>query len=45
MTPISFELYCVEVEDIPYYNFLSPEEYESVYDRYEKYLEKEYGSE
>lgn len=37
---MSFELYCVEIENIPYYNFLSEEEFELVYSRYEKYLEK-----
>ena len=37
---ISFECYCVEVENIPYYNFLTEEEFESIYERYEKYLEE-----
>jgi len=38
---ISFELYCVEIENIPYYNFLTEDEYEAVYERYEKYISKE----
>ncbi len=37
---MSFELYCVEIENIPYYNFLSKNEFEIIYDRYEKYLEE-----
>lgn len=36
---ISFELYCSEIEHIPYYNFLSEREFEAVYERYENYLE------
>lgn len=37
---MSFELYCVEIEKIVYYNFLSTEEFEAVHERYEKYLEE-----
>ena len=37
---ISFEEYCVEVLDIPYYNFLGKEEWEICYEKYEKYLER-----
>lgn len=36
---MSFELYCVEIENIPYYNFLCEEEFNAVYDKYEKYME------
>ena len=36
---MSFECYCVEIENIPYYNFLSEREYDAAYERYEKYLE------
>lgn len=35
---MSFELYCVEIEDIPYYNFLTEEEFDCIYTRYEKWL-------
>lgn len=42
---ISFELYCVEVENIPYYNFLTDEEREIVHRRYEKYIAKQTGTE
>ena len=37
---MSFEEYCVEVLDIPYYNFLGRDEWESCYEKYEKYLER-----
>lgn len=36
---MSFELYCVEVEGILYYNYLTGGDYESVYERYEEYCE------
>jgi len=36
---ISFEVYCSEIENIPYYNFLSEREFEVVYERHEQYLE------
>jgi len=41
--PISFELYCVEIENIPYYNELIGEEYDDVYDRYREYVKCEYN--
>jgi hypothetical protein len=31
----------MEIENIPYYNLLSDEEFEMVYNRYEKYLDEE----
>jgi len=37
---MSFEEYCVEILNIPYYNFLSKKEWESCYEKYEKYLER-----
>lgn len=37
---MSFECYCVEVLDIPYYNFLSKEEWESCYEKYEDYIDR-----
>lgn len=36
--PISFEIYCTEMENIPYYNFLSEKECEIVHERYEEYI-------
>ena len=42
MEQMSFELYCVEIENIPYYNSFTEEEYKAVYERYEKYLEVNY---
>jgi len=38
---MTFELYCVEIKNIPYYNFLCLEEYESLYVEFENYY-KEY---
>lgn len=32
---MSFETYCVEIKEIPFYNFLTDEEYESLYEEYE----------
>jgi hypothetical protein len=40
--PISFECYCVEILNIPYYNFLSMDEWENCHKKYEEYLEKLY---
>lgn len=37
---MSFELYCVEVEHIPYYNFLTEDERESVEERYIEYCKE-----
>lgn len=37
---ISFELYCSEVEGIPYYNFLTSSELDKVYENYVEYCEK-----
>ena len=34
---MTFEQYCVEVENIPYYNFLFKEEYEFLYEKFEGY--------
>ena len=39
MINISFELFCVEILNIPFYNFLSPEEWDIYKKKYEKYLE------
>jgi len=33
---MTFEQYCVEVENIPYYNFLSKEECEFLNEKFEK---------
>ena len=40
---MSFEEYCTEVLDIPYYNFLNKKEWEQYYEKYEKYLERNMG--
>lgn len=37
MNYMSFELYCVEVEEIPYYNFLAPDERDQLEERYIEY--------
>jgi hypothetical protein len=37
---MSFEEYCIDVLDIPYYNFLSKKEWEECYEKYEHYLER-----
>lgn len=37
---ISFEEYCVDIEEVPYYNFLTEEEREYLTEKYYKYLEK-----
>jgi len=37
---ISFEEYCVDVEEIPYYNFLTSEEREYLEEKYNRYLER-----
>jgi hypothetical protein len=37
---MSFEEYCIDVLDIPYYNFLSKKEWEDCYEKYEHYLER-----
>jgi hypothetical protein len=37
---MNFELYCVEILNIPYYNFLSVEEWENCYNKYEEYMEE-----
>jgi hypothetical protein len=42
MCDLTFEQYCIEVINIPYYNFLCGEEYEFLYDQFEKYC-KEYN--
>lgn len=38
--PISFELYCVEIENIPYYNDLAIDEFQDVYKRYNEYIKE-----
>ena len=35
---VSFECYCAEVENIPFYNYLTDSEYEAVYERYLEYI-------
>lgn len=39
-TEISFEEYCVDIEEIPYYNYLTEEEREYSSEKYYKYLER-----
>jgi hypothetical protein len=36
---ISFEEFCIDIFNIPYYNFFHEEEYEYCHSKYEKYLE------
>lgn len=36
---IGFELWCIEVANIPYYNFLAPDEEVALRRRYTEYLE------
>jgi hypothetical protein len=42
---MSFEEYCVEILNIPYYNFLSKEEWENCYDKYEIYINQKWQRE
>lgn len=37
---MSFELYCVEVENVPYYNFLTDDERENIESSYIEYCNK-----
>ena len=37
---MNFYQYCIEIENIPYYNFLSEQEFDAIYERYEIYMEK-----
>jgi len=40
MREMSFELYCVEIANVPYYNFLCREEMEYLREQHEEYCEK-----
>lgn len=35
---MTFEQYCVEIENIPFYNFLSKEEYEFLYEKFKEHM-------
>lgn len=39
----SFELYCVEIENLPYYTHLASDEYTDVYERYKDYIKTKYN--